>query len=300
VTGVAAPVGRNGVAATAGLLERTSDDLRRHRRDRVWTRLCQAAAALVVAVLGVIILTVVLEGLKGLSIRFFTQEAYGFEDGGALAAILGTLQLVPLATLIAAPIGVLAGLYMAESTDRRLPGLLRTGTETMAGLPSVVVGIFVFTIVVLPMRSYSAFAGVIAIAVIMLPIIARSTEEIVRLVPGSVREASLALGIRPWRTTLSVVIRTAAAGILTAVMLAVARGAGETAPLILTSVGNQSVNVGDLSQPMDSLPTFIYFASGQPSEVLTSQAWAASLVLLAFVLALNVIVRWRTIGRRAA
>ena len=281
-------------------LERTPAEAARERRNRIWTALCVGAGGSIVFLLGAIVLMVVVNGLRGLSVAFFTEEMFGYEEGGALAAILGTLQIVPLATLIAAPIGILTGVYMAETPDGRLTGTLRLATETLAGVPSVVIGIFAFTVIVVPMQSYSAFAAIVAIAVIMIPLIARSTEEIVRLVPGSVREASLALGIPQWRTTVSVVIRTAAAGILTAVMLAVARGAGETAPLILTNVGNQSVNVGDFGQAMDSLPAFIYFNSGLPSEFLLGQAWAASLVLLAFVLVINIAVRARTIGRRAA
>ncbi len=281
-------------------LEPTVAEASRRRRDRAWTWACFAAAGTIVFLLGAIVAMVVINGLRSLSVQFFTEEMFGYEEGGALAAILGTLQIVPLATLIAAPIGVLAGIYMAETPDGRVAGLLRLATETLAGIPSVVIGIFAFTVIVVPTQTYSAFAAIVAIAVIMIPLVARSTEEIVRLVPGSVREASLALGIPQWRTTVSVVIRTAAAGILTAIMLAVARGAGETAPLILTNVGNQSVNVGDLGNAMDSLPLFIYFNSGLPSEFLIGQAWAASLVLLAFVLVINVAVRARTIGRRAA
>jgi len=282
------------------LLERTPAEAARRRRDRAWTAACIGAGALIVFLLGAIVLMVFVNGIRSLSIQFFTEETFGYEEGGALAAILGTLQIVPLATLIAAPVGILAGVHMAETPGSRLTGVLRLATETLAGIPSVVVGIFAFSVIVVPTASYSAFAAIVAIAVVMIPLVARSTEEIVRLVPGSVREASLALGIPEWRTTVSVVIRTAAAGILTAVMLAVARGAGETAPLILTNVGNQSVNIGDLGMAMDSLPSFIYFNSGLPSEYLIGQAWAASLVLLAFVLVINVAVRARTIGRRSA
>jgi phosphate transport system permease protein len=138
----------------------------------------------------------------------------------------------------------------------------------------------------------------VALAVIMVPIVARSTEEIVRLVPTSVREAALALGIPVWKTVLRVIVRTALAGILATVMLAVARVAGETAPLILTAVGNQAANVGDVLSPMDSLPTFIWYASGQPNDLLVGQAWGAALILMLFVLTANLLVRGRTAGRR--
>ncbi len=277
----------------------TAHDRRRRLTNRLATGLCLAMCALTALSLGAILAFVVGNGLLGLDRQFFTMEATGYNQGGALAAIAGSLQIVPLATIIAAPLGILAGVYLSEQKDGRLASILRVATETMVGLPSVVIGIFVFTVLVLPFKQYSAAAGAAALAIIMVPIIARSTEEILLLVPGSVREAALALGIPVWRTTLSVVLRTALAGILTAVMLAVARAAGETAPLILTAIGNQALNVGNLTAPMDSLPTFIYFNSGQPDDLLVAQAWGASLVLLLFVLIVNIAVRGRSVGRRA-
>ena len=266
--------------------------------NRVMTFTATLASASVLVILVLIILFVVVNGLPYIDRQFLTLDTEDFDQGGALAAILGSLQMVPLAAVMAAPIGILGGVYLAESRAGRIPGAVRLATETMAGLPSVVVGIFVFAIMVAPTGKYTALAGSIALAVIMIPIVARSTEEIVRLVPTSVREAALALGIPVWKTTLRVVLRTALAGILAALMLAIARAAGETAPLILTTTGNQQVNVGNFFGSMDSLPTFIWLASGQPSDVLVGQAWGASVVLLFFVLITNILVRGRTAGRK--
>lgn len=295
--GLPSPLGAR--PAVTDILRPTRRDRRRAIINRAASLLCLAAAGVVTISLGAILAFVVGNGLLGLDAQFFTRESTAYNQGGALAAIAGSLQIVPLATLLAAPVGILAGVYLAEPHGGRLASVLRFATETMVGLPSVVVGIFAFSVLVLPFRQYSALAGAVALAIIMLPIIARASEEILLLVPGSVREAALALGIPVWRTTLSVVVRTALGGILAAVMLAVARAAGETAPLILTAVGSQALNVGDVLAPMDSLPTFIYFASGQPDDVLVAQAWSASLVLLVFVLVVNVLVRGRSIGRRA-
>jgi phosphate transport system permease protein len=157
----------------------------------------------------------------------------------------------------------------------------------------------VFTFLVLPFHQYNAFAGSVALAVIMIPVVMRTTEEIIRLVPKDLREAALALGVPAWRTVASVVLRTGLAGILTGVMLAVARAAGETAPLLFTALGSRLINVGDFSKPMDALPIFIYVNARQPYEALNEQAWSAALLLLLFVLTVNILVRARSWGRKA-
>src|SRR4051794_37602092 len=162
--------------------------------------------------------------------------------------------MVALATLIAVPIGLFAGLYVNEFAERRSARAIRFAADVLVGVPSILVGIFVFTFLVLPFRQFNAFAGSVALGVLMIPVIMRTTEEILRLVPGSLREAALALGVPTWRTVISVVIGTAIPGILTGVMLAVARAAGETAPLLFTALGSRLVNAGDFSRPMDALP----------------------------------------------
>ena len=188
-------------------------------------------------------------------------------------------------------------LQVAEFAGRRSAHLVRFAADVMVGVPSILIGIFVFTFLVLPFKQYNAFAGSVALGLIMIPVILRTTEETLRLVPGSLREASLALGIPMWRTVLSVVIRTGLGGILTGVMLAFARAMGETAPLLFTALGSRLVNVGDFGKPMDSLPVFIYVNARQPYELLNQQAWGAAFLLLLIVLVINVSVRARTWGR---
>jgi phosphate transport system permease protein len=191
---------------------------------------------------------------------------------------------------------VLAGVYVSEFSSQRLARVIRFAADVLVGIPSILVGIFVFTFLVLPFRQFNAFAGSVALAVLMVPVITRTTEEILRLVPNNLREASLALGVPVWRTVLSVVLRTGLTGILTGVMLAVARAVGETAPLLFTALGSRLVNVGDLGRPMDALPLFIFVNARQPYPVLNEQAWGAALLLLLFVLGVNVAVRapsWR-------
>lgn len=285
---------------TAHGLDLTSADRRRIARDRVATGLCVAAAIVLAIVLGVIVGYVVVSGLPSLTPDLIVEGQVDYDQGGAFAAIAGSLQIVPLALVIAGPIGILGGVLLAERGGGRVAAVVRTAVELLNGLPPIVVGIFVFLVMVAPVGGYSAFAGIVAVAIVILPLVVRSVEEVLVLVPGSVREAALALGIPPWRTTISVVVRGAIGGILTALMLAVARGAGETASLTLTSYGGgQVVNIGDLAQPMDALPTFIYYNATQPSDILVGQAWGASLLLLAFIFVVNLLVRGRRIGSRA-
>ena len=242
----------------------------------------------------------VINGIQALNLDLITKgtKALGV-GGGALGAILGSLQMVGLATLMAVPLGILAGVYVNEFSSRRSARTIRFAADVMVGVPSILIGIFVYTLLVLPFRQYNAFAGAVSLAVIMIPVIMRTTEEILKIVPGTLREASLSLGVPVWRTVLSVVIPTGLAGILTGLMLAIARAAGETAPLLFTALGSRLVNVGDFSRPMDALPLFIYNNARQPYDALNQQAWGAAFLLLLFVLTVNVLVRYRTWGRRA-
>jgi phosphate transport system permease protein len=287
-------------ATHAHRLERTGRDSRRHLVDRFMSGLAMAAAIACVVPLAAIVIFVTLKGIAAVNLDLLTKppKALGV-GGGAAAAILGTIQLVALATLMAVPAGILAGVYVNEFSNRRSARVIRFTADVLVGVPSILVGIFVFTILVLPFKQYNAFAGSVALAVIMIPVIMRTTEEILKIVPGNLREASLALGIPMWRTVLSVVVPTGLAGILTGVMLAVARAAGETAPLLFTALGSRLINVGNFSEPMDALPLFIYNNARQPYEKLNEQAWGAAFLLLVFVLAINILVRFRTLGRRA-
>ena len=279
---------------------RTSRDRRRAFVDRFFRGLSLVAAIVGIIPLFAIIAYVTINGIAALNLDLITKppKALGV-GGGAVGAILGSIQMVGLATLMAVPIGILAGVYVNEFSDRRSARAIRFAADVMVGVPSILIGIFVFTILVLPFKQYNAFAGSVSLAVIMIPVIMRTTEEILKIVPGTLREASLSLGVPVWRTVLSVVIPTGLAGILTGLMLAIARAAGETAPLLFTALGSRLVNVGNFARPMDALPLFIYNNARQPYPVLNQQAWGAAFLLLLFVLTINVLVRYRTWGRRA-
>lgn len=284
----------------ASLLTRLAGERRRAWFDRLFTLLALAAAIACVVPLAAIVAFVVVNGAAALNLDLLTKPARALGiGGGAAAAILGSLQMVPLAAAIGTPIGVLAALYTVEYSGRRTASVIRFSADVMVGIPSILIGIFAFTVFVLPFHQFNAVAGSLALAIIMIPVVMRTTEESLRLVSGSLREASLALGVPVWRTALSVVLRTGLSGVLGGVMLAVARAAGETAPLILTSLGNQLINVGDLGKPMDALPLFIFVNARQPYPAQNAQAWGAALLLLLFVLVINVLVRGRSMGRRA-
>jgi phosphate transport system permease protein len=286
------------VGALPASLVKSRTDQRRSAVDRFFRGLCLVAAIVAVVPLFAIIGFVVVNGISALSIDLLTKppKASGI-GGGAVASILGSLQLVGLATLIAVPFGVLAAVYTSEFGGRRSAAVIRFAADVLVGIPSILIGIFVFTFLVLPFRQFNAFAGSAALAILMIPVIMRTTEEIIRLVPTSLREASLALGVPAWRTVLSVVLRTGLGGILTGIMLAVARAFGETAPLLFTALGSRLINVGALDRPMDALPLFVFVNARQPIKALNQQAWGAALLLLLFVLVINVVVRARTVSR---
>jgi len=232
-------------------------------------------------------------GLSALNWEFFTQlpGAAGEPGGGMANAIAGTLVLVALAAVIGIPIGVLGGTYLSEYRNARLSQTARFTADVMNGIPSIVMGLFAYVLLVLPMRHFSALAGGVALGIMLIPTVMRTTEEIVRLVPQSVREASLALGIPQWKTMLRVVMPTAAAGIVTGVMVGLARVAGETAPLLFTAFGNRFWN-RDLLQPIAALPLQIFAYAISPFDDWHRQAWAGALVLVALVLLVNVTARY--------
>jgi phosphate transport system permease protein len=284
--------------ATPEHLRRSTGRNRRSIVDRTMQVVTVACAIVAVIPLIAILVFVTINGIQAISIDLLTKppKATGV-GGGAVTAITGSIQMVGLATIIAIPIGLLAGVYVSELAGRRAGAVVRFTADVLVGIPSILVGVFVFTFLVLPFKQYNAFAGSVALAVIMVPVIMRTTEEILKLVPGDLREASLALGVRRWRTVLSVAIRTGWPGILTGIMLAVARAAGETAPLIMTALGSRLLNIGDFSRPMDALPLFIYNNARQPYPVLNSQAWGAAFLLLVTVLTINILVRFRSLRK---
>jgi len=264
----------------------------------VMSSLAAAAAGLVVLPLLLIFAFLLWQGASAVNVDFFTHlpKPVGEVGGGMANAIVGTLMLLTLAAILGLPIGILGGLYLAESRDRRLPWVARFLADVLNGVPSIVVGIFAYTIIVLPMRRFSALAGGFALAVIMLPIVVRTSEELVRLVPASLREAGLALGIPEWKVLLRVVLRTARAGIITGVMVAIARVAGETAPLLFTAFGNRFWHQG-LDQPIAALPLQIFAYAIAPYDDWHRQAWAGALVLIGLVFVVSFAARLATSGR---
>jgi phosphate transport system permease protein len=272
--------------------------LRRKLVDRLMRGACVTAVIIALVPLVSVIAYVAIQGVGGLSWSFFTQlpKPVGEAGGGFANAILGTLLLVGLACGMGIPVGVLAGVYLAEFGQNRLGRAVRFCADVMSGVPSITIGIFVYTLVVLSMRRFSALAGGIALGMLMLPTVMRTTEELVKLVPHSLREAGLALGVPKWRVILRVVLRTGASGIATGIMLAVARAAGETAPLLFTAFNNRFWSAS-LTKPIGSLPVQIYTYAVSPYEEWHQQAWAAGLVLVALVLALNMGARFFTRSR---
>ena len=260
----------------------------------VMTTLTAACAFAGVAVLLLILGYIAWRGVSSLSVQFLIDTPKPVGEGGGIGnAVLGTLILLALASLLGLPLGVAAGVYLAEFGRGRFAGLVRFVADTLTGVPSIVTGVFVYALVVIPTRQFSALAGSVALAVIMMPIVTRTTEEMLRLVPASLREGALALGAPQWRVTTGVVLPAAASGIATGAMLAVARVSGETAPLLFTAFGSRFFNVY-LDQPMASLTVQIFNYAISPYDEWHAQAWAATLVLMTLILIINVAVRFFT------
>jgi phosphate transport system permease protein len=237
------------------------------------------------------------EGSSSVNWNFFTRmpAPVGQPGGGMANAIVGTFELVAAAIVMGVPVGIGAGIFVAENSARWLARAVRFAASIMVGIPSIVIGIFVYAVVVEPVGGFSTLAGAAALAIIMVPLVTRTTEEMILLVPVELREAALALGVPRWRTTLSVVARAAASGIATGVILAIARVAGETAPLLFTAFGNRFWSTS-LTQPIASLTVQVYTYAIAPFADWQRQAWAGALVLTAIVFALEIGVRWITRG----
>jgi phosphate transport system permease protein len=260
---------------------------RRRIVNRVMEALATLASAAAVAVLVIVVVSVVKNGWPAFNADFFTTSpsfsAFGESQGGILSSIVGSFILVGFATLFAVPIGVLVAIFVSELAPRRLSSAVRLALDVINGLPTIVTGIFVFSALVLA-QGQSALAGSLALAIIALPLVARSTQEVLRLVPSSYREAGLALGAPRWRTVVGIILPTSLGGILTGTTLAVARVAGETAPLLFTtSLAAQTVT-WDPTQPVQSIPLTIFQYAEQPDPSFHAKAWAAGAVLLFFVL----------------
>jgi phosphate transport system permease protein len=232
------------------------------------------------------------KGASSLSWSFFVNlpKPVGEHGGGIANSIVGSAKVVGLAGLMGIPVGVLGGIYLAEYGRGKYAFAVRYAADVMNGVPSIVVGLFAYALIVHPMKRFSALSGSVALAFIMVPIVLRNTEEFLRLVPGTIREAALALGVPRWKVTLLVILPTAGRGILTGALLALARVAGETAPLIFTAFGNRFFDNGWLN-PIATLPHTIYTYAISPYEDWHNQAWAAALILMGFVLLVNVTAR---------
>jgi phosphate transport system permease protein len=254
----------------------------------VMLTLTGVAAFAVVSILFLILGYLIWNGGRSLNWNFFTQlpKPVGETGGGMANAIVGSLKLLFLAALIGLPIGLIAGVYLAEFGGKTFSFVTRYTTDLLNGVPSIVMGIFAYSLVVLPVKHFSALAGGLALAVMVIPITVRSTEEFLRAVPNSMREGAMALGASKWRTIATVIVPAASGGILTGMLLSLARVAGETAPLLFTAFSNRYWSPG-WSQPIASLPVMIYTYAIAPYDDWHRQAWAAGLVLLALVLIAN-------------
>jgi phosphate transport system permease protein len=277
----------------------------RSRRRLLANRAAEAgatiAACVAVAALGIVVWSVGSRGVGSLNWAFFTKgpAVFGEAGGGVAPALVGSLLIVAIATVIALPFGVLAAIYVSEFAPRSIGGQVRLWLDVLNGFPSIVIGIFVFALCVkvkLPLvgwgKHQSAIAGGAALAIIMLPLVARATMEVLRLVPNELREASYALGVSKWQTVLRVVLPTASGGILTGTTLAIARAAGETAPLLFTCAIAGQVVDWDVTHSVQSVPLMIFQNSESPDPGLQAQAWAGAFVLIAFVLLTSLTARF--------
>ena len=256
---------------------------------------CALSVVIALVPLGFVLFFVVTQGVRAVNPAFFLQmpKPVGEAGGGMANAIVGTLLVSGLAAVMAIPIGIGSGIYMSEYSGTRVASLIRFAADTLNGVPSIVIGVFAYGVAVLPFRQFSALAGGFALGVMMIPIIARTTEELLLLVPESMREGALALGATRARAVFSVVVPAALPGIITGVVLALARIAGETAPLLFTSFNNRFFNT-DLRQPISTLTVQVFTYAISPYDDWHRQAWAGALVLVAIVLVCSLLARFAT------
>jgi len=270
-------------------------DLRRRAVSQIMMALCVLSVVVALIPLAFILFFVVSRGITALDWNFFTQtpKPHGEVGGGMANAIVGTITVCGLGAIFAIPIGLLSGIYVAENSRSRLAGVVRFSADTLNGVPSIVIGLFVYALVVAPMKQFTALAGGVALGVMMIPIITRTTEELLRLVPTSLREGALALGATRGRATFGVVLPAALPGIITGVMLALARIAGETAPLLFTAFNNHFWTTS-LLQPVATLTVQVFTYAISPYDDLHRQAWAGALVLVGLVLSCSILARLAT------
>jgi phosphate transport system permease protein len=269
-------------------------NVRRQFASSIWLGVMYLLTVLALIPLGLVLWFTVSKGLPSvLHPEFFTNSfrPFGIPGGGIAHAIVGTAILVGLASLMAIPIGILGGVYVAEYAVDPWASWVRLASDVLVGTPSIAIGLFAYALVVVPVHHFSGIAGSIALAILMLPIVIRTTEGAVALIPNGLRESGLALGLPRWRVSLQLILPTAAPGVITGALLAVARASGETAPLLFTSLGNTLFKV-DPTQAMQALPLTIYQYALLPYKSLQDQAWGAALVLVVMVLGINLLSRW--------
>lgn len=269
-----------------------------HRRRKlvsnIMTSVTAACAFFAIAILLIILSYIAVRGISSVSLQFLIDTPKPVGEGGGIGnAIVGSVLMTLLACVIGLPIGIGAGVYLAEFGENLFGKTVRFLADTLIGVPSIIVGIFIYTLIVLPMGRQSGLAGGLSLAIIMIPIVARTTEEMIKLVPNSMREAALALGAPQWRVTWNIVLPAASTGIATGAMLAIARISGETAPLLFTALNSRFYNYF-YDQPMASLTVQIYNYATGPFDVEHQMAWAATLILIALILAINILVRFLT------
>ena len=270
----------------------------RRTTNRVMLGLCVAATVVALLVLGCILGYVLVQGARYVNLSFFTElpAPVGEPGGGFANSLAGTAIMVGVASAMSIPIGILAGIYLAEFGTGRLAPAIRFVNDILNATPSIVAGLFAYTLIVVRVHRFSAFAGSVALAVLMIPTITRTAEEMIRLVPRTLREAALALGVPEWRMTLQIVLPAAGSGIITGIMLAVARVSGETAALLFTAFNNRFLSA-DLDQPMSSVPVQVYTYAIAPYDDWHHQAWAGALVLVTLVAVFSAAVRIATRNR---
>ena len=271
-----------------------SVDRMRRVTSAIMTTLTGLCTLVAIGILLIILSYIAYRGIGSLSFRFLVDSPRPVGEGGGIGnAILGSVVLLALSSAFGLPLGISVGIYLSEIGKGRFADAIRFLVDTLTGIPSIVTGVFVYAILVLPMRHFSAFAGGVSLALIMIPIVARTTEEMLKLVPHSLREGALALGAPQWRVILGVVLPAAASGIATGAMLAIARVSGETAPLLFTAFGSRFFSYY-LDRPISSLTVQIYNYAISPYDEWHAQAWAATLVLMTLILGINIIVRFLT------
>ncbi len=280
---------------------RTNNHTWRKIKSALASTIAFVSALLVIAPLGLVFFHLVANGASSVNWDFFTKlpKPVGVVGGGMVNAIMGSLELLGLASVIGIPVGVLGGVYLAEYGSARVNSLLRFVADVLNGVPSITWGVVVYGLVVLRFKGFSAYAGGLALGLIMIPLIIRTTEEVILLVPNGYREAALALGVSRWKTIVHIVMKTASKGIITGILLALARVGGETAPLLFTAFGNRFWN-HNLAEPIAALPLQIFTYAISPYDDWHRQAWAGALVLVTGIFCVNVVVRILTRGRTAS